>query len=485
MISRLQFWLLLLFVTISSVCISQYAVQSTILEGDDTYNSINIKTATDYNENLFVLKYSFLEDDNYYSLIKLTPELDEVKKIDPIEFQYESMWVSDMIYTDNGLLLISLEKNNGTTFLNTYLIGTNLSSIIQIASNQLIGSGIDPLHFNYIDDKLVGIGNVIDENYSFKGIAYYEYSITTNTVTNVIEIPNSEVNSYMTGVFYNNENKTYLITYINGVALILDSEFEVINTTQSRFVYSQGDATVVDLIYIGYCDLNTEVPFCIGSGISGNQFELLVSNSLDFDQDYYISSAEGFYNGEDSNLVQFDLEVNNNNHKLVYLTGFHNFFNTSVEENNIYFYIFDESNELIFETVFNNESEIYLRDISFRDNGDFYVVGEQILSSSDDFFTRNIIISFEKETSSTNSLSQKEGDIRVFPNPTTDYVEVEMDEEVEYTILYDSFGQKIEQIQLINGKGRIDMTSLASGVYFLQFIDSENIYTYSHPIIRN
>ncbi|MDR9488342.1 T9SS type A sorting domain-containing protein, partial [Salibacter sp.] len=71
--------------------------------------------------------------------------------------------------------------------------------------------------------------------------------------------------------------------------------------------------------------------------------------------------------------------------------------------------------------------------------------------------------------------------LKIFPNPTKDYVIVETLTESELTI-FSSTGQLIRKLGLNIGQNRLSLTGVASGVYFLRN-DSEFMGTETHKLI--
>jgi cytochrome c peroxidase len=63
--------------------------------------------------------------------------------------------------------------------------------------------------------------------------------------------------------------------------------------------------------------------------------------------------------------------------------------------------------------------------------------------------------------------------IKVYPNPTSDYVNIDASQEYELAYLYNVNGQLIKQIS-INGSARIDLTTLERGAYFIKLSGSNN-----------
>lgn len=66
----------------------------------------------------------------------------------------------------------------------------------------------------------------------------------------------------------------------------------------------------------------------------------------------------------------------------------------------------------------------------------------------------------------------------IFPNPTTSYVTVKVDDSnnsADKISVYDVYGKLISNTDIVGNTTRIDMTSLASGIYFIQIVDGKTI----------
>ena len=62
--------------------------------------------------------------------------------------------------------------------------------------------------------------------------------------------------------------------------------------------------------------------------------------------------------------------------------------------------------------------------------------------------------------------------ITVFPNPSTHYINIESDKKSDLTI-YDASNKIVKEIK-VEKQDQVDLTDLAPGIYFMQFIRKNN-----------
>lgn len=92
---------------------------------------------------------------------------------------------------------------------------------------------------------------------------------------------------------------------------------------------------------------------------------------------------------------------------------------------------------------------------------------ENKLDSVDVVFTSTVSISSE-----SNSL-----DIKVFPNPAQNYLMIAGENLAKgsKSIIVDALGKKIKEFQLNNSNNKLDISSLKSGVYFVNVFNSQGV----------
>jgi hypothetical protein len=77
--------------------------------------------------------------------------------------------------------------------------------------------------------------------------------------------------------------------------------------------------------------------------------------------------------------------------------------------------------------------------------------------------------------------------ISVFPNPTSDIIEVESVNQPNTSLFYhllDLQGKELWNNQLISNKTKIDMANLAAGNYFVIISDSQNKQLHSFKVLK-
>ena len=74
---------------------------------------------------------------------------------------------------------------------------------------------------------------------------------------------------------------------------------------------------------------------------------------------------------------------------------------------------------------------------------------------------------------------QNQLDISIYPNPSSDYISVNIDSELE-AVVFDLLGKELIREKIT---GRLDISSLEKGTYIINLTDGVN--TSSHKILKN
>ena len=109
--------------------------------------------------------------------------------------------------------------------------------------------------------------------------------------------------------------------------------------------------------------------------------------------------------------------------------------------------------------------------LMMSDDAAYISIGEPM---STEIVNGDIMISqgFLQVTILGNTVSTEEAldfDIKVFPNPTTSYLQVELEqyENVKYTLI-DQMGRILDQAEISDYLTTIDVSDYAEGIYYLQ-----------------
>lgn len=73
-----------------------------------------------------------------------------------------------------------------------------------------------------------------------------------------------------------------------------------------------------------------------------------------------------------------------------------------------------------------------------------------------------------------SSLSQQPTKISVYPNPATNYISVNKDENVKQISIFNLVGRKLKSFSDVNKDQHYDVTDLPNGMYLVQVIDNSN-----------
>jgi hypothetical protein len=84
-------------------------------------------------------------------------------------------------------------------------------------------------------------------------------------------------------------------------------------------------------------------------------------------------------------------------------------------------------------------------------------------------------------TQTTTGLnSYLENNISLYPNPANDYIDVRVDElNVTNMEVYDVYGKLINTVNVINNPTRINVSGLATGMYFVRVTTEQGVATKS------
>ncbi len=78
----------------------------------------------------------------------------------------------------------------------------------------------------------------------------------------------------------------------------------------------------------------------------------------------------------------------------------------------------------------------------------------------------------------------RSSNIHIFPNPANEQLNICFDEEKEINVcVYSHVGECVLQVELLNGKNRMDISSLPSGIYTIQLTGSEG--TFQQKLIKH
>ena len=88
------------------------------------------------------------------------------------------------------------------------------------------------------------------------------------------------------------------------------------------------------------------------------------------------------------------------------------------------------------------------------------------------------IIDTSNVKSPTNINVTSIGALKLYPNPTKGFINLEMtNQHINYSQLYDSYGQVIRIMNIKNGINTYDISNLKAGIYFIQISTSEGVIT--------
>ena len=76
--------------------------------------------------------------------------------------------------------------------------------------------------------------------------------------------------------------------------------------------------------------------------------------------------------------------------------------------------------------------------------------------------------------------------IRIFPNPATDFIywESDLSKNLKFIIIYNVFGKEVFKYPVNSNSNKIEVSSYPAGLYYLQFIDNNNYPSTKSFIIR-
>ena len=118
-----------------------------------------------------------------------------------------------------------------------------------------------------------------------------------------------------------------------------------------------------------------------------------------------------------------------------------------------------------------------------KGNISFYFAGLAVNlsgnTSGDNHVTGKVTLS-PAQTSSTQNPTVNQSFL--YPNPTKDYLTISSDQDIKTLTFYNISGQKVSS--LINQNGRIDISSLSQGVYFVNAMSAEGNVLSSQRILK-
>ena len=82
----------------------------------------------------------------------------------------------------------------------------------------------------------------------------------------------------------------------------------------------------------------------------------------------------------------------------------------------------------------------------------------------------------------TNNLEENTNNIKIFPNPTTRFINIESNQKIEKTEIYTAKGKKVFEQKNNSQKIKIDFNQKEKGIYFLKIINKNQIKTFKQII---
>ena len=112
--------------------------------------------------------------------------------------------------------------------------------------------------------------------------------------------------------------------------------------------------------------------------------------------------------------------------------------------------------------------------------------GENLLIVSNEVSGTTTIYGIQSDLVSAKDISFQESSVSVFPNPTSDKIQIKIDhfdfERTTYTMT-NSIGSHVKNGLLTNAIQELDLSSLANGVYYLT-VQSEGAFTRTEKIVK-
>ena len=132
-------------------------------------------------------------------------------------------------------------------------------------------------------------------------------------------------------------------------------------------------------------------------------------------------------------------------------------------------YIPDNDSYVFFLTVFGNQIGDTIRFMLYDHENEGAVPIEELREFMPDTHSGEILnpIPFTISTTSTSNIDSNQQDLKVFPNPTWNYLNVESEITIQYLQVYNMTGQVLLSIYLQNQRN-IDVSSLPSGKYIMK-----------------
>ena len=75
--------------------------------------------------------------------------------------------------------------------------------------------------------------------------------------------------------------------------------------------------------------------------------------------------------------------------------------------------------------------------------------------------------------SSENDLEHAENEVKIYPNPTNDYLYFNSSQKIILIIIYNEIGQEIKRVNSVS-ENKIDLSNLKSGLYIIKFLNMNN-----------
>ena len=80
--------------------------------------------------------------------------------------------------------------------------------------------------------------------------------------------------------------------------------------------------------------------------------------------------------------------------------------------------------------------------------------------------------------------SNSKGNIRVYPNPASTVLNIESPEKLNEVRIYNILGECVLKLEIGNSEGKVDVSGLINGIYFVEILTERNSYKQKVLIIR-
>jgi len=423
-------------------------------------------------ENVFIWKYSTLNNQNQIDLYRLNNNL-EVQ--DSIQLTMNNKNIVEIFgaFVRNGNLISIVQIQNNSNYslatVSTSLEFDEITIIDEVAlSEEVIRLNIND--FSYDELSSTYFNFCLFEETS----GYSNYFIELNSDGTFHELNNINLDGNRFIISNSKIDSNYLLSTFDNTSLyLLDSNLDIIDKIENYITYQEDNQTFNTPIIVQKCFYNQDSLSCFGRTFSKGKYGISLLN-------YTISSANTFDLNYVKPILNIPLKIENivglEKDGYYYLAGTseNNPFNSQVDSNSIYLCKIEKEYPFISDWYLNftNGDEFLAHSIDIDFNNNLYITGTTF-SNFSSFDWKNFHLKIFEDGKLLNSSDiDFEINCTIYPNPVTDRITINTVKNLNdlSVHIYELSGKFLKE-ERCDKNSQYSVSHLNPGFYFFKVFD--------------